>query len=70
MMNQLTIGTVSGLTQPIIDFPTEYQENSKDSGQQNFQKQIVSNGKRNQKSENLKESTRQSRLVETMCAVT
>ena len=63
-ISQLTIGTVSGLTQPTIEFPTEYQENTRESGQQNFPKQIASNENRNQKSENLKYRVRDNPITE------
>ena len=39
-MNQSMIGTVSGLTQPTIEYPTAYQENSRESGQQNSKENV------------------------------
>ena len=51
-MNQLTLNTVPGQTQPTIEFPAENRDNLAKNVQQNFQKQFASNVNRNQKSGN------------------
>ena len=51
-MNTLALSTVLGQTQPTIEFPAENPENLAENGQQNFQKQFVSNENQNQRSGN------------------
>ena len=51
-MNQLTLNTVPGQTQPTIEFPAENRESPAENMQQNFQKQVANNVNRNQESRN------------------